>query len=458
MQFINEPPGRAGEAASARPALPHDLQGGERGGTGRLKVLISAYACEPGRGSEPGVGWNVAVEAARRHEVWVITRANNRPVIEAELARTPIPNLHMVYYDLPRWARWWKRGARGTRLYYYLWQLALYFVARRLYRETRFDVTHHVTFVTYWMPSLLSFLPAPFLWGPVGGGESAPESLQVDCGLRGRLLEALRSIARWCGERDPLVRATARRSALALAVTGQTARRLRATGAEHIEILSQLGLSAAERSYLGGLNSPTAEDPVRFLSLGNLLHWKGFHLGLRAFAAADLPSSEYWLIGDGPYRTELERLARSLGIENKVYFWGVLPRAEALVKLGLCHVLVHPSLHDSGGWVCVEAMAAGKPVICLDLGGPGAHVTSETGFKIPALDSGQVVKAMTQAMGVLAKDPLLRARMGQAGKEHVASQYAWERKGDFVSTLYRRLAAITHCPVSTAKGAFHARF
>src|SRR2546422_4541923 len=136
-----------------------------------------------------------------RHEVWVITRANNRRVIEADLARHPIPTLQMVYHDLPRWTRWWKRGARGTRLYYYLWQLALYPVIRQLHREIRFDVTHHVTFVTYWMPSLLPFLAAPFLWGPVGGGESAPRSFQVDCGWRGRLCEVLRSIARRCGEK-----------------------------------------------------------------------------------------------------------------------------------------------------------------------------------------------------------------------------------------------------------------
>jgi len=411
-----------------------------------LKVLISAYACEPGKGSEPGVGWNVAVEAARRHDVWAITRANNRPVIEAELARNPIPSLHMVYYDLPRWTRWWKRGTRGTRLYYYLWQLALYSVVRRLYRKIRFDVTHHVTFVKYWMPTPLPFLPAPFVWGPVGGGESAPKSLQARCGWRGMLYEVVRNAVRWCGERDPLVLAAARRSALALGVTEETARRLSAIGAKHVEILSQVGLSAADRSYLGDLSSPPAGGPVRFVSLGNLLHWKGFHFGLRAFALADLPCTEYWLIGDGPHRTHLQRLARSLGIEDKVHLWGALPRAEALVKLGLCHVLVHPSLHDSGAWACAEAMAAGKPVICLDLGGPGAQVTRETGFKIPALDPSQTVKDLARAMAVLGEDSLLRARMGQAAKDRVAFEYAWERKGEHLSALYHRIAATNACP------------
>jgi len=411
-----------------------------KGDTERLKVLISAYACEPGRGSEPGVGWNVVIEMARRHEVWAITRANNRPVIEAELARTPTPSLHMVYYDLPVWARWWKRGQRGIRLYYYLWQLALYPLIRRLHREIRFDVTHHVTFVKYWMPSVLAFLPVPFLWGPIGGGESAPKSFQVDGGWGGRLYEMLRSIARRCGENDPLVLAAARRSALALAVTEATAQRLRAIGAKHVDILSAMGLTAAERSHLGTLSPAAGGELVRFLSLGNLLHLKGFHLGLRAFAAANVAHSEYWLIGDGPYRTHLQRLARSLGIAHRVHFWGALPRPEALVKLGLCDVLVHPSLHDSGGWVCLEAMAGGKPVICLDLGGPGALVTGETGFKIPALKPDQAVQGIARAMAVLAKDPRVRARMGRAGKELVASTYAWEQKGELVRALYRGMA------------------
>ena len=47
-----------------------------------MKLLISAYACEPGLGSEPGAGWNCVRQAARFHEVWVLTRENNREPIE----------------------------------------------------------------------------------------------------------------------------------------------------------------------------------------------------------------------------------------------------------------------------------------------------------------------------------------------------------------------------------------
>jgi len=68
-----------------------------------MKVLMSAYACEPNKGSEPGIGWNWVLETARLgHEVWVLTRANNRANIETELAKLPpIKNLKFLYYDLP---------------------------------------------------------------------------------------------------------------------------------------------------------------------------------------------------------------------------------------------------------------------------------------------------------------------------------------------------------------------
>jgi NAD(P)-dependent dehydrogenase (short-subunit alcohol dehydrogenase family) len=80
--------------------------------------MLSAYACEPGKGSEPGIGWHWAVEIARLgHEVHIVTRSNNVDAIRAGLANIPELRLAVHGYDLPRWARWWKKGKRGIRLY-----------------------------------------------------------------------------------------------------------------------------------------------------------------------------------------------------------------------------------------------------------------------------------------------------------------------------------------------------
>ena len=91
----------------------------------KLRVLISAYACEPNKGSEPGIGWNMTKQIARYHEVWIITRANNRSVIEEDLKKKPLPNVHFCYYDLPFWCGFWKKAYGGLYLYYYLWQIGI---------------------------------------------------------------------------------------------------------------------------------------------------------------------------------------------------------------------------------------------------------------------------------------------------------------------------------------------
>jgi glycosyltransferase involved in cell wall biosynthesis len=405
-----------------------------------MRVLLSAYACEPEKGSEPGVGWNWVGQIARFHEVWVLTRANNQDSIKQSLAKRPLPNVHWVYFDLPGWARFWKKNRRGIHLYYFLWQLGAYFRAKKLHRHVGFDLVHHVTLVNYWMPSFLALLPPPFVWGPVGGGESAPQSFWRSLSLRGKVYEAMRELARRVSELNPLLRLPARCAAIGLATTAETAKRLRAVGCRNVSLSSEAGLTADEMLQLSGL--PLRENNIfRVISVGNLLHLKGFELGLRAFARfqRQFPTAEYWIIGDGPERKRLERLTRELDLSDKVTFMGALPRREVFGKLAEGNVLLHPTLHDSGGWVCLEAMAAGRPVICLDLGGPAVQVTDDTGIKVPATSPQQAVSDLAAAMMRLAQDPGLRFHLAQAGRERVAGQFDWEQKGNFMANLYATL-------------------
>jgi glycosyltransferase involved in cell wall biosynthesis len=231
---------------------------------------------------------------------------------------------------------------------------------------------------------------------------------------------------------------TARRSAIALATTPETAQRLHRLGARTVLELGAVALDDSEFERLR-LHPTRREAPLRFLSVGRLLHWKAFHLALLAFSGIDASQCEYWILGDGPEWKRLERLAETLGISAKVRFWGEVPREEVLDLLGQCDVLVHPSLHDSGGWVCLEAMAAGRPVICLDLGGPALQVTANDGVKIAAHSPSEAVRGLSEAMGAIARDPDLRIRMGQAARERIAQHYRWDRKAEQLSALYHRV-------------------
>lgn len=403
-------------------------------GNRRLKVLVSAYACEPGQGSEPGEGWNWIKNIARSHNLWVITRCNNKEIIQHSLDAEPLANIVWLYFDLPKWARFWKRGQKGIRLYYCLWQIGAYFVVRGLHRKIGFDLAHHFTFGTYWMPSFLPLLNIPFSWGPLGGAESAPPNFHSSFGLRGHLFEWFRDIARWLGAMSPITRMTAAKATFSLAKTPETASELERIGAKNV-LLCQAGIPT--REFPCTYKKGNTENSFRIISVGRLVHWKGFHLSMRAFSAIakDYPTMEYWLIGDGPERKNLGNLATELKVRSHVRFWGSIARSEVMLKMNNCNVLVHPSLHDSGGWVCLEAMRFAKPVICLDLGGPATQVTQATGFRIHVESPEQVVRDLATAMKTLISNPKLCEKKGIAGAKRAKEHFDWIKKGEWLSQL-----------------------
>jgi glycosyltransferase involved in cell wall biosynthesis len=205
-----------------------------------------------------------------------------------------------------------------------------------------------------------------------------------------------------------------------------------------VRVLPGIALDGDEIQRLNALPTRNCEATFRVVSVGWLLGWKGFHLGLQAFARLrdKLPNSEYWIIGDGPQQQQLKALAVSLGIQDRVRFLGRLPRDEVFARLADCDVLVHPSLHDSGGWVCLEAMAAGRPVLCLDIAGPREIVTEETGFKVRAYTPEEAVAELSDKMYALAVDPDLRLRMAQASRQRVAEHFSWDVKCKQYARVY----------------------
>ncbi len=404
----------------------------------RLKVLMSAYACEPNKGSEPADGWNWALQMSRWHELWVLTRANNRAAIESEPLADGLGVIHWVYYDLPRWASCWKRGSRGIQAYYYLWQMGAWRLGARLHRGIGFDLLHHVTFGKYWVPSYLGLLPLKSVLGPLGGGESTPPALVGSLSRRGRWFERKRDLARSLAKLDPVLRATMRRARIVAATTEESKKAIEQLGASHVVVEPQFGLNDKEFDFFARFPART-EAPFRLISIGRLLHWKGFHLGLEAFARFSrvCPDSQYWVVSSGPEAGALKQLAADLGIASRVTFWGRLPvLADVYDKLAQANVLVHPALHEAFGNVCLEALAAGRPVICLDAGGPSLQVTNQCGFKAPVASLEQTLKKMAEAMTLLYRDQDLRLRMGAAARERARTHFHWAHKAERMNALY----------------------
>jgi glycosyltransferase involved in cell wall biosynthesis len=359
----------------------------------RLRVLISAYACEPDRGSEPGAGWNWALAAARDHDVCVLTRENNRPVIEAALAADPQPSLSFVYIDLPGWARRWKRGGRGIRLYYALWQLLAARTARRLHREQPFDVVHHLTFANLWYPALVCLVKAPFVLGPVGGGPHVPLRLYPVLGVRGAASEALLVVMRALSRLNPLVRIAWRRADVILVQNEETRAALprrareRAAIRPHASVPSLL-LRPADGSVAGNVA----------LFAGRLVPWKGALLALEAVAR--LPHWRLIVVGDGPDRRRLKERAAQLWLDGRLTFVPWLSQRELWQLAAGCRALVLSSLRDDAPLIAAEAQSLGVPVVAFDQGGPRVFARlSDTRFELAALGSHEdCVRGLAEAL------------------------------------------------------------
>jgi len=232
------------------------------------RILLSAYACEPGKGSEPEVGWLWATELADAgHEVWVITREANRHAIETELDGRQRPRLQFVYFDLPAWARKWKRGARGVHLYYALWQWGAYVVARKLTRRIRFDCVQHVTFVGLRAPSFMGLLGLPFILGPVSGGECVPQALRAGMTRTARWREWVRDAANRAISADPVMRSSFRKAERIFVTSVESMRLIPSTFQKKCTVQLGIGLS---REYLGWTNQKRDLPPagLRLLYVG----------------------------------------------------------------------------------------------------------------------------------------------------------------------------------------------
>jgi glycosyltransferase involved in cell wall biosynthesis len=164
-------------------------------------------------------------------------------------------------------------------------------------------------------------------------------------------------------------------------------------------------------------------------------------LAIKAFAILHevFPDSQYWIVGDGPEKTKLAELSISRGLAECVHFVTSLSRRDYIARLRSCDAMVYPSLHEPGAFVIVEAMAAGKPVVCLDIGEPALEVTDGTGIRVPITSPEQVVADLAAAMARLARDPDLRTRLGTAARRRAREQFDWDKKGIFMTKLYETL-------------------
>jgi glycosyltransferase involved in cell wall biosynthesis len=160
-----------------------------------------------------------------------------------------------------------------------------------------------------------------------------------------------------------------------------------------------------------------------FVYLGRLKKYKRVDVVVRAFAGLNLSDASLEIAGTGDYRAPLERLVKSLHVEDRVKFLGFIPEDEKIHLLRRAWASTLASPKEGWGISNLEAAACGTPVIAAN--SPGiceSVVDGETGFLVPQNDP----EAMTAAMRGIVESPALVASLGAAGR-HFAEAFTWDR-------------------------------
>ena len=404
-----------------------------------MKILLVGHACGPERGSEPGVTWNFAWQLSLAHEVWVMTDPQFREDIERYLQAHPNPNLHFAWVSLPPLVdpRQSVESEKGLRLHYVLWQRAVAREARRLHDREGFDVAHHISWGTISAPPLLWQLPIPFVWGPIGGAQTAPSAFRRYFGQTWHR-ELLRTLRVKVLTRLPNLRKAVRRSALILSTNPETTRALASAGATEVRPYFNIGVPEELMALPPVLRE---KKELTLLWAGRLIPLKGLSLALEALARVErsLPV-RLQVVGDGPLREEMEQMARALCIHDRVEFVGSVPWKQMTEYYARADAFLFTSLRDSSGTVILEAMANRLPVLTLDHQGAGALVRAETGIKVPVRQPEETVLALAEGIRRLALSPETRKVMGEAGWAE-AQTMGWDAKAKQMTEWYEEVIA-----------------
>lgn len=340
-----------------------------------MKVLLSAYACGPGMGSEPEVGLRSLLVAVREHEVWLLTQPHMAALLTPYLAERGLAErVHVV--AVPPSAPSRQDGLLALTLTQYrheLWQRAAAVRARELHEQIRFDVVHHATLAAYWMRTGVAGLDLPMVWGPVGGALEPPLGLLAVLGGRGMLEDGVRAVVRLAAWALPSRRAVLQQAQVVLVQNDATARRLRT--ARDVRVLPN-ALSA----QVAGVR-PAGERRRDIAVVGRVVAWKAVPLAVRALAHVpdDVVLRVYGDAGEDQ-RRRVEDAARRYGVAHRVHMLGRVPRDALLEQVATSGVLLHPSLHDEASVAIAEALALGTPVVALAHGGP-AQVAAAWGTR-----------------------------------------------------------------------------
>jgi glycosyltransferase involved in cell wall biosynthesis len=408
----------------------------------QLRVLVLAPDCNPEGISMPFVTYSHAAALAQLHDVTLVIRSPS----EAPVRRANAPFRTIEVVRMPLLERIYAWGLRRIFKYNFDTQLLTVFLYpfslafewqawRQLRRRVfggEFDVVLRVLPMSPVLPSPVSVLlrkgPIPFVLGPLNGGLPWPPGF-AQLENQKEWVSSLRNLYRYM----PFARSTYRHAAAIIAASSQTYAEFAAYH-DKLFFVPEPGIGPSSCSSERRSASPDAK--LQLIFVGGLVPRKACDLALRAAALllrSDL--ARFTVVGDGPERSRLEQLAKSLGVEKAVFFCGELRHKEVFNAMRSADVFLFPSVRDNGAGVVFEALASGAVPVVVDFGGPGDIVHPGVGCKAPLTNESDVVARMEKILTELAENRDRLEQLRRQGMAYARECLTWEAKARAVSRV-----------------------
>ncbi len=400
-----------------------------------MKILVVAYGYSGNDVSESYSAFQLVRALRRNNHVTVITKD---PVEEPDAVSISVrPTLARTQYY------------RALKLDYFVFMWKAYRLARKI--VDNFDVVHHISPISLRYPNFLCNLPKPFIWGPIGGGIPYPTEFK-EVEKREPWIYRLKVLDRLRLYIDPLMVNTLRRASAIVLTSSAAASLLPKRYLEKVIVIP-------EAFEVGSVRETPPSNHIQYVfSSGRMVPYKGMEFLIQAFAKkCQSGDVELWISGDGPETPRLMKLVKELKIEGLCKLLGRVPRERNYELMAGSLFCVFPALNEAFGHVNLEAMAAGKPLIVTDWGGPADIVEDGvSGFKISPINPEQFIDEMGLKMRQLIDDKELRGKMASNAVMQVRAKFSWEIVATQYDQLYKNVTSGTHSLSNPACQSIHA--
>lgn len=400
-----------------------------------MNILYIAYSCSPCHGSEDKIGWQIPWESAKRNQVFVITKEEQRPFVEGYLKEHPRKNLHFYYVDIPSgYKKIYKGFFYSGRLN--IWHRRALPVAEKICREYGISVIHQITPVEFRAIGNYGSIPGVrFVCGPVAGGQCIPGELASYAG-RYAPVEWLRSAVNEWFRLRCRINGKGKSCSCLLFANEETADFLRPVISDDTAGRICPDVAADACSFSDPAVSRNPDGIVRFLTVGRLVYLKGHRFLLDALARIpEEMNYQCTIVGEGPERSALEEICRQRNLTGRVRFAGKIPHTEIGNLYESADVFVFPSLREATGTVLTEAISHGLPVIALNGFGGKVILGPETAWLVNGDSKEAYIENLKAALTDCISRPEEIDRRGTNARLS-AREMTWEKRMTYYQSLY----------------------